>query len=144
MPQIHPHLSLVRTEFTKTGVFGHISDEDDNIILFTHEAYFRTRLVLGEPQYEPQLNNRRYVCSRAKNKFDDKDEQESFRIFRESSGGKYHWFYPGPDSDKIEKNCITLGLSKVGTSKLLHTVDAFKKFMKYLDGYETFILTIEK
>jgi len=133
------HLNLVRTDFLKEGIFGHLSDENDSILLFTHEPMVITQKTLGEDKHKPYLLPDSHHCARVFRR-----PHITFEFSRFTSKDA-PFFHPGsPDDSVVTRTGILLGLTKAGGTRLLHTEKAFQKFMNYLDGQDSFILRIEE
>ncbi len=129
-------MKLTRTDFTKYGVFGILISEDQSDVYCTLEhAYPQT-----DGTYISKLLTGTYTCVRGIHQLEGMAHPfEAFEI----QGVPYHTnilLHVG-NTNSDSSGCVLVGLSRIDT-EILHSKDAFVKFMDSLMGVNSFVLTV--
>ncbi len=128
-------MKLIREEYGKYGIFGILAHDDGEELLLTLEhAYdhggntFISKVPIGT-----------YECKRGIHQLGDRPPFETFEItgVNGHTGILFHSGNTNADSN----GCVLLGLSR-NYYAVLHSRDAFNKFMKVMEGIETFSLEV--
>ncbi len=130
-------MKLTRTDFTKYGVFGLLISEDQSDVYCTLEhAYPQT-----DGTFLSKIPNGQYICKRGIHRLEGMTSDfETFEI----QGIPYHsniLFHVG-NINSDSSGCVLLALSRIET-EILHSKDAFVKFMDSLVGINSFTLTVD-
>lgn len=135
------NLALTRTEYLSTGIFGLLLSEDDELELYTIEHAYATQPdgTVGSLVYQPKVPQGAYTCVRGTHALSNGVAFETFEITN-VPGHTGVLIHPG-NSENDSHGCVLLGLSRSG-DLILHSKDAFNKFMKLQTGVNEFKLYI--
>jgi len=131
-------LILRRTSFTEYGVFGALWNEQGDLLAYTLEHAYPNENV---PAYLPKMPAGTYDCQRGMHTL--KSSTWAFETF-EVLGVPGHsgiLFHTGNENDD-SAGCVLIGKEIVG-SRLLNSREAFKEFMRKMEGIDEFQLEVK-
>ena len=131
------NVTLIRSEFLDSGVFGQLWI-DDVLFCFTAERAYEGN--------KPKIPDGEYECHRGMHRLSDLVEFETFEI----KGVKGHWgllFHKGNWAQKDSTGCVLLGsgigFMLNGGKMLTASKTAFNKFMKRMEGVDQFKIVVK-
>lgn len=131
-------MKLSRMVYMQSGVFGTLSDNDTFFVKTLEHAYSDP----NSSNYSPKIPPGVYTCVRGQHQL--AGMLLPFETFEVTNvpGHTGILFHSG-NTNADSSGCILLGLHQNGNFSLLESRAAFQEFMKYLDGVESFELTVE-
>ncbi len=128
-------MKLVRSEFNENGVFGELSNDDGSQIFYTLEhAYLQP-----DGTFISKIPNGDYVCIRGMHQLEGMVHPfETFEIT--GVGGHTNILFHSGNVNADSAGCVLLGLSK-NDVEIMHSRNAFSKFMELMQGINSFTLT---
>lgn len=133
------HLTLERTDYLPTGVFGKLSDEDGDMkpALYTLEHAYPSD---GTTSFAAKIPPGSYACRRGIHRL--KNAGGVFETFEveDVPGHSNILFHPG-NTETDSEGCILLGGSRIEGS-ILYSRAAFRAFMTFVAGEDEFELTV--
>ncbi len=132
-------MKITNVDFLKNGIFGILTTDTGEFLCYTlqHAYQFSPEILL----YHPKVPIGTYTCVRGIHKLHpDSQEFETFEVMDVPghTGILFHCGNTNADSD----GCILLGINQIKGSEILKSKLAFQQFMKYLEGVNSFNLTI--
>jgi hypothetical protein len=130
-------INMQRHDFLKTGIFGMLESQDQSLIAYTLEHAYEVSPGVFAPKIPPGT----YTCIRGIHQLEGMTH--TFETF-EITGVEGHsnlLFHPG-NTNRDSSGCILLGLSRLDNIDILHSKDAFNKFLELQKGVESFALTV--
>ncbi len=136
-------LTLTRTRFEETGIFGELRDSSGSRVCFTLEHSY----LLGSKDpgqgytYYPKIPEGTYTCKRGPHRLHGMTSDfETFEVQEvpNCTGILVHW----GNWNSSSEGCILVGQSIVG-DMITHSRVTFAKFMELQDGVDTFQLTVK-
>lgn len=128
-------LKLITTLHTAKGIFGFLTDTNDNELSVTLQHAYQ--LVTGD--YEPKLMPGIYICVRGNHNLNS-GPISTFEVMAVPghTGILFHYGNYNDDSE----GCILLG-TYADANQIYNSRVAFDKFMKLQTGVDSFTLTVE-
>jgi len=132
------NLTLTRTEINPYGIFGVLTDENNNQIAVTLEHAYPDNTLAENVNLSPKIPTGVYTCQRGQHRLHS-GPIETFEVLNVPghSGILLHYGNTNADSD----GCILVGETKQNNMILSSRV-AFSKFMDLQVGLDQFQLTI--
>ncbi len=133
---------LKRFLFEADGIFSKMYDKDDNLLATCLDHAYDSGL--GNGTFIPKIPDGVYKCVRGLHRLEHMNEDfETFEItgVTDHTNILFHWGNYNRDSS----GCILLGsgMSRInGSNMLIHSRDAFNKFMQMQKEINEFTLTI--
>lgn len=137
------NLTLTRTDFLASGIFGKIKDDNGFIDLYTleHSFEFAQSPQSSSMSYLPIIKPGQYTCVRGPHLLKGHDKFiETFEVLG-VAGHTGVLFHPG-NWNKDSEGCILLGLVRDGNLGILNSQEAFNRFMALQYDINRFILTV--
>lgn len=134
-------MNLLRLEYSESGIFGELMDNDESFLLQTLEhAYPITQdSISTSTAYLPKVPAGQYTCVRGVHSLSNGVPFETFEIMG-VPGHTGILFHPG-NTETDSSGCILLGTTRVGNT-IFQSKDAFNLFMEALLGIGSFELII--
>ena len=133
------NLTLLRSDFLSTGIFGNIFNADRSLYLYTAEhSYSITPDPLSlSTNYSPKVPQGTYFCQRRHS------PEFGYDLFWITNVPDHDWIelHVGNFPQKDSAGCVLLGENRNG-DMITQSKMAFLKFMNFLEGLNTFNLTI--
>lgn len=132
------NLTLKNDDFLADGIFGTLSDENNQTLCVTLQHAYDS--ANGDGSFLPKLPPGVYKCVRGQHQL--ASMHQPFTTF-EITGVLGHTnilFHQG-NYDKDSEGCVLLGVARSG-DMILHSAIAFKQFMQLQDGIDFFTLTV--
>lgn len=136
------NLTLTRTDYLASGIFGYLEPEDNSFELFTLErAYpYTPDGTVSAVMYQSKIPVGVYTCKRGLHRlYTMTSPFETFEITG-ISGHTNLLFHLG-NTENDSEGCVLLGLSRNGNT-ILQSHAAFNIFIKAHDGVDSFKLTV--
>lgn len=137
------NLTLLRSDFLETGVFGELNPEDESFSLKTLEhAYLNLPNVEGgTPTFTPKIPAGTYTCQRGQHQLYGMAQPfETFEIL--GVPGHSHVLFHVGNTNGDSEGCILVGLFRSGNQSIMQSKAAFQIFMEAQDGINEFTLTV--
>lgn len=136
------NMTLSRTEYKQSGIFGAIEPEDQAFLLLTAEHAYLNHSVDLHDYYMPKVPIGTYRCVRGLHRLAHMtDDFETFEV----TGVEGHTdilFHSGNYPQVDSAGCILLGLASDFNTEVTHSKLAFERFMEYLKGVDEFTLEV--
>lgn len=133
-------LTLIRTDFKETGIFGKLLRKDGELIAYTLEHSLPKD---KKGKYYAKTAPGTYVCRRSKwyRKPGEADDVETYEIMEVPGHTRILFHFGNYESDT--QGCILLGLKRY-KDMVTHSRVAFNQFMDLVGHKDSFFLTIEE
>lgn len=136
------NLTLTRTDFLSTGIFGELDADDESMTLFTLEHAYQVSESAdsASASWAAKIPSGVYKCLRGQHQLNGMTHAfETFEIM-DVPGHSKILFHPG-NTENDSEGCVLLGLAREN-NMILNSRAAFEKFMECQVGVDTFTINI--
>ena len=134
------NMTLSRTDYLETGIFGKLDSDDESLSLFSLEHSY-PQGDPGSETYVPKIPAGTYTCQRGTHQLQGMIVPfETFEIMNVPNHTNCLIHVGNTQQDS--SGCVLVGLFRSGNDSIMQSRTGFKLFMDLQDGINEFILTV--